>query len=210
MTVKTWWTPPKSLLVLFVSAIGWFVVMTLLWMQVSAWTSYPVAGLARVVLENGASYWVQSVHIEPGHIEADTRIAVAVAGMNASQGMAHLVAEAAPAHYAYGLPLFFALLLAARGKHLLKNALSGYVILLVPQTYSLVLELLRQIMVAGGRPGALAIDQWQMEAIAMGYQVGSLLMPTLAPVALWLWFEQELFAKIASGWAMTKKVASPS
>ena len=150
---------------------------------------------------------MRSVHIEPGHIEAETRIAVALAGLNASQGVAQLVAEADPGHYAYGLPLFLALLLATRGKHLLKNALLGYVILLVPQTYSLVLDLLRQIVVAAGRPGALAINQWQMEAVAMGFQVGSLLMPTLAPVALWLWFEQDFFAKVASGWGRAKNVA---
>jgi hypothetical protein len=35
----------------------------------------------------------------------------------------------------------------------------------------------------------------------MGYQMGSLLLPTLAPVALWLWFERSFFASvILDGW----------
>ena len=30
----------------------------------------------------------------------------------------------------------------------------------------------------------------------MGYQVGSLLLPTLAPVLLWLWLERSFFAAV--------------
>lgn len=111
------------------------------------------------------------------------------------------VAEADPAHYTYGLPLFAALLLAARSRQLFKKLVLGYVLLLLPQTFSLVFEILRQIMVAGGSHGALHITQWQMEAIAMGYQVGSLLLPTLASVVLWLWLERSFFAAVLlDGW----------
>lgn len=205
MTLQSLWATPKSLGVFFANAVVLFLLITPMWMQVSRWTSYPTAELAHVVLSNGAGYWVRSVHIEPGLIEADTRIPVKVMNSNPNQGVAELVAEADPAHYAYGLPLFLALLLAARSRHLWKKALSGYLLLLIPQTFSLVLEILRQIMVAGGRPGALAIDQWQMEVIAMGYQVGSLLLPTLAPVMLWLWFERGyLLAVISKQWSRQK------
>lgn len=201
------WTPTKSLGVFFASAVGWFLLTTLVWMQVSNWTSYPTAGLAHVVLDNGAKYWVRKVIKAPGHFEVETRIQVAMPdSVKKERGSAELVAEASAAHYAYGLPLFLALLLAARSAHLFRRALAGYLILLLPQTFSLVLEILRQIMVAGGRPGALGIDQWQMESIAMGYQVGSLLLPTLAPVALWLWFDRAFFtAVILDGWAQRQQ-----
>ena len=138
---------------------------------------------------------------EPGRIEVETRIQVQVPSSNSNLGVAELVAEADPARYAYGLPLFLALLLAARSKRGWKKALVGYLLLFIPQTFSLVLEILRQIMVAGGRPGALAVDQWQLEAIAMGYQAGSLLLPALAPVALWLWLDRDFFDQVvAQGW----------
>jgi hypothetical protein len=89
---------------------------------------------------------------------------------------------------------------------ILKRAFMGYVVLWIPQTFSLVLELLRQMMVAGGSAGKLAIDQWQMEAIAMGYQAGSLLLPTLVPVMLWLWFERDGIAM--TFWNRPVKVGS--
>lgn len=202
MTFAKFWKPPSSLWVFFASAIVWFLLITLAWMQVSKWTSYPSAVLTHVVLENSAKYWVRSVHKEPGNLEVETRVQVALPdSVKQARGTAELVAQVDPAHYAYGLPLFLALLLASRSRHFLKRALAGYLILLIPQTFSLVFEILRQIMVAGGRPGLLGIDQWQMEGIAMGYQVGSLLLPTLVPVALWLWFERGFFASVVlDGW----------
>jgi hypothetical protein len=196
MKLARLWSAPQSLGVFFVSALGWFLVSTLLWMQVSNWTSYPVAGLTHFVLEQSASSWVRSVSVAPGHIEVETRITVTLPGAQAAQGRAELVAEANPARYAYGLPLLVALLLAARSRHLLKKLTLGYLLLLIPQTFSLSFELLRQIMTAGGRTGGLNISQWQMEGIAMGYQMGSLLLPTLAPVLLWLWLERAFFAAV--------------
>lgn len=201
MSLQFLWTPPKSLWSFFANAIVLFLLLTPLWMQVSKWTSYPVAGLTQMVLNVGAGYWVRAVNKEPGRIEVETRIQVQVPGSNSNLGVAELVAEADPARYAYGLPLLLALLLAARSKRGWKKALVGYLLLFIPQTFSLVLEILRQIMVAGGRPGALAVDQWQLEAIAIGYQAGSLLLPALAPVALWLWLDRDFFDQVvAQGW----------
>ena len=171
------------------------MLCTVVWMQVSAWTSYPVAQLAHVTLNVGADYWVRKVHVTPGSVEVDTRIEVAVPQQPGANGKADLIAQADPARYGYGLPLFIALLLASRSRNRLKRAMVGYAVLWIPQTFSLVLELLRQMMVAGGSARALVVDQWQMEAIAMGYQAGSLLLPTLAPVMLWLWLERNGFSK---------------
>ena len=179
---------------LFTRTVGWFLLCTVIWMQVSAWTSYPVAQLTRFMLHIGADYWVEKVHVTPGLIEADTRIEVLVPKASGRNGKGDLIAQADPAHYGYGLPLLVALLIASRSPHLIKRAVQGYAFLLLPQTFSLTLEILRQIMVAGGSTRALVVDQWQMEAIALGYQFGSLILPPLAPVVLWLWLERDGFA----------------
>ena len=89
------WTPTKSLGVFFASAVGWFLLTTLVWMQVSNWASYPTAGLAHVVLDNGAKYWVRKVIKAPGHFEVETRIQVAMPdSVKKERGSAELVAEA--------------------------------------------------------------------------------------------------------------------
>jgi hypothetical protein len=125
----------------------------------------------------------------------DTRIAVLVPGQEA-RGRADLFIEADAARYAYSLPLFIALLAAARSRDFLWKALTGYVLLLFPQAFSLCFDVLRQIIVAGGHPRILEVAQWQLEAIALGYQVGALLLPTVAPAVLWLYFERSFFAAV--------------
>jgi len=193
----------------FVSALAWFIGITLLWMQVSTWTSYPAALLARVALTHGAPDWIRSVSVTPQRLEAETRIEVYVPGQPRSKGRAELVPDVEPAHYAYGLPLFLALLAAARSRRFAAKAITGYLILLAPQAVSLVFDILRQIITAGGNPVDLRIAQWQMEGIVFGYQCGTLVLPTLVPVALWLWFERGFIAAImVDGW-LRKSAAMP-
>lgn len=187
---------PYSPWTFFARVLGWLLLTSTIWMQVSAWTSYPVAGIAHVVLGNGARDWVRRIHQQPGLIQVETRIAVATPPGMQGEGRAELVAEANPSRHAYGLPLLLALLLASRRRHLLLAAIGGYLLLLVPQTFSLSLELLRQMMVAADSPASLGIAQWQMEGIALGYQAGSLLLPTLAPIMIWLWLDREFFLRL--------------
>lgn len=186
---------PASLVAFFATAIVAFMLLTLAWMQVSKWTSYPVSGIAHIVLGNGAKGWIRSIEKAPGTFVVDTRIAVNMPGQE-RRGVAELVVEADPAHYAYGLPLLIALLLAARSRHFLRKVVGGYLLLLLPQAFSLSFDVLKQIMVAGGGPAALGIAAWQMEAIALGYQAGALLLPTVAPAVIWLWFERQFFAAV--------------
>jgi hypothetical protein len=169
-------------------------------MPVAKWVSYPVAGLAHIALEFGAKDWVRRVDKAPGRFEVETRIAVPVPDVPGRR--AELVVDADSAHHGYGLPLFVALLLASRGRQLVRRALAGYALLLIPQTFSLVFGVLKQIMAnAAGGAAQLGIAQWQMEGIALGYQFGALLLPTLAPAALWLWFDRGFFAAlIMEGW----------
>ena len=67
---------PSVLTFFALSALGWTVVLTLLWTQVSAWTSYPVAALSHFALEHGAPMWVRTVHKSPGTMEVESSIAM--------------------------------------------------------------------------------------------------------------------------------------
>ena len=184
----------------FIRAIAGFLVAMALWVPLSPWTSHPVAAITHIVLGNTAPDWVRAIHKSPGRLEVDTRIRVAAAESAASNQIAELVVEAKPARYGYGLPLLLALLFAARSRRWLPKALGAYALLLIPQSFSLTFDVLRQIMVAAVA-GALGVAQWRLEAIALGYQIGALLLPTLAPVALWLWLDRRFFAAvIVDGW----------
>ncbi|AVP58918.1 hypothetical protein C7H73_00110 [Pulveribacter suum] len=151
--------------------------------------------------------WVRSVHKRPGHIEVDTTVEVADPQAGGRRGEVTLDAD--PGRYAFGLPIFWALLLAAwgaaRAPGRLQRALLGYVLLLPVQAFSLVMYLLMQLAGAAGFDvRTLRMEQWQVEAIVYGYQVGVLVLPTLAPVLVWLLLDRRFFTDvIVRGWQQT-------
>ena len=192
--------PVPSLRRFFLLGLVWLVVLMAGWIVVSPWTSYPSAVLARIGLEAGAPYWVRSIHLSPSRMEVETLLEVVTQGP-AGKMRGEIDVGAAPGHYAYGLPVFLALLLAARGRSLVRRALVGYLVLLPFQAFSLAFDLLKQMaMAAAGTPGALGVSQWQLEGIAYGYQFGALVLPTLAPVVVWLLLDREFFQAIAAPW----------
>ena len=191
---------PSALTIFVLSAFGWIVVLTLAWSQVSAWTSYPVGVLSHIALEQGAPMWVRQVHLRPGAMEVDTAIEVPVAQAGGQRG--EITIEASPGRYAYGLPIFLALLLAARGPGRVVRAVAGYVLLRPFQALSLTMYSLMQMLLAAQlNLRFLRISQWQMEIIVYGYQVGALVLPTLVPILLWLWLDSRFVNDVlVRGW----------
>ncbi|UCU99742.1 exosortase H-associated membrane protein [Acidovorax radicis] len=187
---------PLTTFVVF--AFGWIVVLTAVWSQVSPWTSYPVGVLSHIALEQGAPMWVRTVRLEPGNMEVD--FAVSVTDANGRRG--EITVDASPARYAYGLPIFLALLLAARGKKRIGRAVAGYLLLLPAQAFSLTFYVLMQLVLAVQlNIRALRLEQWQMELIVYAYQLGALVVPTLAPIVLWLWLDKKFVTDVVMrGW----------
>jgi len=176
----------------FVSAGIAFLLLTLLWMQVAAWTSYPAASIAQILLDSNAEEWVQTTHNAPGQLRAETQFRKVLSPTQ----IATPVAVVEPAHYTYGTMLFLALLLASRSQHFFKRALVGYAVLLFPQATSLVFVILYQI-IQEIPVELLKVVPWQLVGIAVGQLFATVVLPTLVPVALWLWMEREFVRALA-------------
>lgn len=201
MTVGRWASGPVSLLRFFAETVVCFLILVALWTLVSAWTSYPAGWMTHFALEEGAKDWVRHVHRTPDRIEVDTRIRVRVNGPDMRKGPAELIVEADPSRYGYSLPLFLALLIAARSRRLVVKALAGYVLLLFPQALATTMTLLRDMVAYGGGASDMGVAQWQVEAIAFAYQTSTLLLPTLTPIVLWLLFDRAFLAAVmVDGW----------
>lgn len=191
---------PSALVVFVASALFWMVALTLVWSKLSSWTSYPVAALSQVALERAAPMWVRHVTHRPGSMEVETAVAMPVP--DASGRRADIVVEVDPGRYAYGLPIFLALLLAARGSGRIWRAVAGYLLLLPAQAFSLCMFAMIQVVVyAQTNARLLDVAQWQLEAVVYGYQIGSLVVPTLVPIILWLWLDRRFFREVVvRGW----------
>ncbi|MEO8385283.1 MAG: exosortase H-associated membrane protein [Betaproteobacteria bacterium] len=95
--------------------------------------------------------------------------------------------------YSYGLALFLALMLAEGARWW--KFLVGVLILLLFQSWGVAFDLLMQLGIRLGPDvsAAAGLSGWKLEVIALGYQLGALIFPCLAPVMLWVAFSQ-LFA----------------
>lgn len=185
-------------------AIGAMVGLTVLWWLLAPWVTYPVGVLSGFVLEQTVPMWVRSVEVRPGEIAVSTAVDIPIPNGGGRKAAAKLIGD--PARFAYGLPILLALLLASwavtRRPGIVKRALLGYVLLLPAQAFSLVMFLLMQLAAAAKFDiRALRVEAWQTEALAFGFQVGSLMLPTLVPVLVWLLLDRTFFMDvIVHGW----------
>jgi hypothetical protein len=96
-----------------------------------------------------------------------------------------LLVEVNPLLYTYGLALFLALMLAARASWW--KILVGAAALLPFQGWGIAFDFLAQVGIRLGPEIAAqaGLLGWRRETIALGYQIGSLIFPSLVPVLLW-------------------------
>lgn len=179
-------------------AMAWFICFVGLWWWASAWLSFPVAIVSGWMLEHFVPMWIQSAPYTNGVLQVNSYVGVFDPQ---TQQLGDIVVEALPARYAYGLPMVLALLAASgtlwsprRGW---RCALMAYVLLLPTQAFSICVYILMQIVLAVQmRLSSLGISPWQMECLVFGYQIGSLLLPTLVPMMVWLWLDRVFFSKL--------------
>jgi hypothetical protein len=196
---------PASLALFFIGACAWFLVLSVGWIQVARWTSYPAASVAQIILDSNALDWVASTQNVPGQLKVRTKFNKLLPGGE----VATPIAVVEPAHCTYGIAVFLALLLAARSKRFVSRALAGYVLLLIPQAFSIVFVVLGQI-VREVPFQLLGISVWQVDAIIVSNVFGTIILPTLAPVCLWLWMEEEFFVSLVRRMASPPMRANPA
>ena len=109
--------------------------------------------------------------------------------------------------YSYGLPLFAALLLESGETGRWRKLLLGTLVLVPFQAWGICFDLLKQVAITAG-PGVAAetgYSSWQRENIALGYQMGTLMLPTVAPIALWLALNRKLIPMLMLNRALQGK-----
>jgi hypothetical protein len=102
--------------------------------------------------------------------------------------------EVNAAKFTYGIALFLALALAARESRKALGIFTGCAILLISPFIGIAFDALKQLGAAGGLAPFLGWGAAKREFVALVYQVGTLLLPTLLPVAIWLVLVRERWA----------------
>jgi hypothetical protein len=170
-------------------SLGRFVLRTFLWLApcFAAW--YFSAHYSAAAAGAPARLWVDLFNsniVSALEQPAVNLVFVTTLEIHPATGPAAVVlAEVNPLLYTYGLPLFLALMLAARAQWW-KVAI-GAVALLPFQAWGIAFDFLMQVGMQLGDEVAqqAGFSAAQRELIALGYQLGALILPTLAPVVAW-------------------------
>lgn len=174
------------------SALGRFVLKVLVWLPAAFVVWYfgaplllwPVklilAGIASVGLpdlvtavEQNAGIFTFATSLKPGEALAAT---------------AHITVDVDGLLYSFGMPLFAALVLAAREPRWPRTLAIGYAVQLPFVAWGVLADFLKNVAITSGPLVAsqTGFAAWQREAIAFAFQFGSLILPTVVPAVTWV------------------------
>lgn len=180
----------------FVAALIWLPTAFIAWywlapaVQVGAWL---VADLARAAF---LAHTVTAIEVHGRLFEIVTRIPADSGG----EAAAVLTFALDPLVFASGMPLFAGLTLASAGSFsaILGRLAAGMALLVPVQAFGVLMAILKMLAfdLAGRAGQAAAWGGAAREAIALGYQLGSLVLPGVVALALWFALNREFVAAL--------------
>jgi hypothetical protein len=163
-------------------AIGWFIVCLVVWYQLGSLVTLPVGLLAKPSVAAFFPDWAEGVEQTGATLTLLTSLELQDMADVPAGMVALLSPEVSFLKYGYGLPLLIALLFASNAKHPFAKVALGALLLLPFQVWGVCFDWLKQV---GIETDLASFSPLAREAIALGYQFGYLMLPTLVPVLLW-------------------------
>ena len=174
----------KSPLTRFVAAtFAWLPVTFGLWYLLGPILLWPVRLLVQLVARAGFGDLVRTIESGGPSLAFITTLKP---GEGAGAGVVSV--DVNMLVYAFGMPLFAALTLAAREASWWRTLALGYVVMLPFVAWGVLADFLKGIAIAASSAIAsqTGFSPWQRELIAFAYQFGSLILPAVVPAVLWV------------------------
>ncbi len=104
-----------------------------------------------------------------------------------------------PLIYGYSLPLLMALTLATPGEDKWLNLVWGTLLILPTEMFSMVFSVLKVLTFDVGAAFQLqqVITPVGVDMIALGYQMGTLVLPMIAPLLIWMLLHRQFILQLA-------------
>jgi hypothetical protein len=189
----------------FLRTIAWLVPCLAVWFVLRNWMVQPPANLAGWAAHAIFPFWVTGSELNG----TQHTLLTTLAARGADGRIGNLAPEVNVLTYAYGTPLLAALLLAVRARGLWWKIPLGALALVPFQAWGVLFAWLAQVVITSGGAirSQLSFDAWQSNVIAAGYQFGFLLMPTLAPILVWLLLDHRLVTEVMLEGALSEDAA---
>ena len=181
---------------LIARVFAWLPVTFAIWYFAAPGLLWPAAFLAEVVARTGLSDIVRTVEQARTELTFATTLKAGSAGAQGGEvavGVDLLL-------YSFGLPLYAALVLAAKEPGRVRRLIAGYAVLMPFVAWGALADFLKNVAITMGPQIAsqTGFVAWQREAIAFSYQLGALILPTVVPVVTWVLTHRALLEQLRS------------
>jgi hypothetical protein len=179
---------------LIARVFAWLPVAFAIWYFAAPVLLWPAAFLAEAVARMGLADLVRAVEQARAELTFATTLK---AGSAAAQG-GEIAVGVDLLLYSFGLPLYAALVLAAKEPGWPRRLAVGYAVLMPFVAWGALADFLKSVAITMGPQIAsqTGFVAWQREAIAFSYQLGALILPTVVPVAVWVLTHRALLERL--------------
>ncbi len=163
--------------------VAWLPLAFLVWYVLAPVILWPVQMMCRAAVALTLAPLVRRIEADGGTLSFLTTL-----HPGAVQAGGILTVDVNMLLYAFGLPLFVALTIAARGADRWRRLAIGYVAMLPFIAWGVLADFLKNIAITApphvtSQAGFSALDR---DIIAFAYQFGSLILPAVVPAVVWV------------------------
>ena len=188
---------------LLILASMWMLFGFMLWFYLSAFHGAPARMAAEAILQNVLGADFSRIIVDPNQnflFQVETNIPFTFRD-GTTEALGFVVN---PLIFSYGLPLLFGLVMGSNVSWLRKFTimLIGYVVILGVQIWGVVWQSLKMLAFNFGAQTHAVVSSHGVSdaAIALGYQLGTLIFPALAPIFVWVLTNRPLVEQFV-GWS---------
>lgn len=196
---------------LLILASLWMLFGFMLWFYLSAFHGAPTRLAADAILSHLLGSDFYRIVVEPNQhflFQVETTIQFTFRD-GTTEALGFIIN---PLVYSYGLPLLFGLVMGSDVSWLRKLTimLIGYAVITLVQIWGVVFESLKMLAFNfGAQTHDIILNHGMTDsAIALGYQLGTLILPALAPIFVWVLSNRPLVEQFV-GWSAEQLKKKP-
>lgn len=188
---------------LLILASMWMIFGFMLWFYLSAFHGAPARMMADAILSNILGDSFRQIVVEPNqHFLYQVETNIRYLFRDGSEEMLGFIVN--PLVYSYGLPLLFGLVMGSDVSWVRKVVimLIGYVTITLVQVWGTVFQSLKMLSFNFGEQSHVYVLEAGVSdsTVALGYQLGTLILPALAPIFVWVLTNRPLVEQFV-GWS---------
>ena len=189
----------------------WMLFGFMLWFYLSAFHGAPARLAAEAILQHLLGSDFARIIVEPNQnflFQVETNISFTFRD-GTTEALGFVIN---PLIFTYGLPLLFGLVMGSDVSWLRKLTvmLIGYVVITGVQIWGVVWQSLKMLAFNFGAQSHAIVEAHGISdgAIALGYQLGTLILPALAPIFIWVLSNRPLVEQFV-GWSADQLKQKP-